>query len=60
MCLKKAKYYSGHVINRHGVQITAGWCLDHIDTIPDPDLLGRTGCFGGYHKRYGVKKVKYL
>ena len=47
VCLKKAKSHTGHVIDKKGNAITAGWCGKHnSDNIKCPHLLNRRGCYG--------------
>ena len=51
-CLKPAICWGGHVIDDDKKVILAGFCAKHQDE-RNPNLLRRTGCYGGYHKRYG-------
>ena len=55
VCLKKATNFGGHVIDENGKTIIAGWCDKHAD-ITSPNLLRREGCYGAWHKRYGIGK----
>ena len=50
-CLKRATNWGGHVLNEKEC-IIAGWCDKHVGMF-SPNLMGKTGCFGGWHKKYG-------
>lgn len=52
VCLKKATIYTGHVMKENLV-VSAGFCEKHQDA-PCASLLGEEGCFGGWHKEYGI------
>lgn len=54
VCLKKAKVFTGHVIDEKGKPIIAGWCSDH-EGAPQINMMKRTGCYGAWHKRYGIR-----
>jgi len=55
ICLKKAVIYGGHVVDENNKSIFAGFCLTHSDN-KSPNLLRRQGCYGAWHKRYGLTK----
>jgi hypothetical protein len=59
VCLKKATIFGGHVVDATGKRIYAGWCDEHFNT-PNINLLGKYGCYGGWHPKYGVKKDKTI
>ena len=46
-CFKKAKIWSGHVIDKHGGGIIAGWCSQKC--------MYTSGFFGHYRKEMGKK-----
>jgi len=53
VCLKKATIFGGHVIDENGKCIIAGFCQEHSE-VECPHLLNREGCYGAWHKRYGL------
>lgn len=53
VCLDDAVMWSGHV-RRKGKSVTAGWCGDSHMVNYRAGLLARTGCHGGWHKKYGM------
>ncbi len=55
VCLKPATVFTGHLVEFPYQHICAGFCGEHQDA-PCPDYLGRTGCFGVYHKVFGMKE----
>jgi len=54
VCLKKAERYGGHLLLRKDY-VLAGWCKDH-DGEPKMNLMNRTGCYGGFHEKYGFQE----
>lgn len=58
---RKATAHGGHVL-RGRQEILAGWCekclkmKSKAHSPHGPNLLGRPGCYGGWHKRYGLKE----
>lgn len=60
VCLKEATNHTGHVLKENNI-VLAGWCSQHVDAmLTDYDtrdqylfLMSRTGCFGGWHEKYG-------
>ena len=56
VCLKKAVEWSGFLMS--GTErVDAGFCRRHA-TISVPDLMGISGCSGGWHESYGREMVK--
>ena len=51
-CFKKAKVWSGHVIDKHGKGIIAGWCSRKCMHTP--------GFFGHYRKEMGKEDDNYI
>lgn len=56
VCLKPAVVYTGHLLAKHGKEITAGFCKEHEDT-DCPGYFGRQGCYGIYSKKLGKRKA---
>jgi len=53
VCLKKACIWGGHVVGENNKPIIVGWCKEH-HTHPNVNLMNRIGCYGAWHKRYGL------
>jgi len=58
VCLKKAEYFTGHLLTETNEMIIGGFCKKHLNVI-NINFLNRQGCLGAYHSKYGIQSFKY-